>query len=221
MDVPETNPDNQEQEAASLVADRRAEYEKIQLRHCDDSRRDKGLVPGRAGQRLVRNITEAITFFKDAGNAVLDVGAGDGWGLHCFDNMGMPAHGLHGIEVTEERVKTAQSYGLNVVKGFAEDRLTIAVDNKWFPPKLSIFCSHTLEHVTNMPLVISSFQHLASLIWIIVPIQETTRNKAHFNPIPSLPYISDHFDKAQWDVVFEDERRNHELEGVIAFKAKF
>jgi len=192
--------------------------EELQKKYCSNSRKRGTTTPDRMGRRLLKNIDEAfnhfnLTLFKTS-CPILDVGAGDGLGVQYWNDKGMPAVG---IEFVQERVDTAKSYELDVIKGSAED-LSAFKDNSH-----NVFCSHTLEHVADQVKAIKELQRVCSrLIWIIVPVEFKAKssNVAHLSPIESLEQIKIHFPEDQWIKIKEEYRTNLEPEGVIAFLRK-
>ncbi len=199
-------------------------YEELQLKLCSNSRSKKTDKPARMGQRLIRNTLESFPYFVEHGvnYPILDIGCGDGWGLECFKNLGVSESSLFGIEYVQDRVDTARQYGFKVAKAAAEECndevLLTGFSNKVF----NVFCSHTLEHTMDQKLAIESIQEIAHFVYLIVPVEFTSRsgNGAHFSPVRNLDQIGQYFDKNVWSKVIEEYRFNLEYEGVIAFVRK-
>ena len=191
------------------MVDLRSEEEN-QRKLCSNSRKNHSAIPDRMGRRVIRNINEAYRFFEGYGSSVLDVGCGDGLGIAHFKELGMAQ--AYGIEFVQERVDTARSFGLDVIKGMAED--LSAYGNR----TVNIFCSHTLEHTLDFKKAIEEIKRVAyMLVWIIVPIEANTKNGAHHSPIRSLSQIREHFPETDWIKIKEVYKSDLEPEGIIAF----
>ena len=196
-------------------------FEEIQRKYCSNSRSGKSRKPSRMGNRLVRNVSEALPYFLENGGKdapILDIGCGDGLGLEVFKENGFTD--VTGVEVVQERVETAQSYDLKVLQGTAETVKDVLKDTG---KKYNIFCSHTLEHCQDQPLALSQIKDLAlSLVWILVPVEfkKKSGNVAHFTPIDSLEQLRAFFDPMEWKNVRYMYRNNLEAEGLLAFVRK-
>lgn len=189
--------------------------EDIQKRLCSNSRKAASKIPDRMGRRLIKNIDESIKYFKEYGDSVLDIGCGDGLGLEHFIDLGI--NHAAGIELVQERVDVARSFGLFVRKGIAEDL------SEFGEKSYNIFCSHTLEHAMDQLKAINEIKRVADrLVWILVPIEFSGRsgNAAHFSPVKSLSQIGVHFPAEEWTKIIECYRTNLEPEGLIAFVRK-
>lgn len=190
------------------------EYEGIQARLCSNSRKDKKSVePGRMGKRLLRHVLEAAQLFNRHGmNPVLDVGCGDGLGVAKF--MELLFSDVEGVEVVQERVDVARSYGLKVNAGNAEDL------SGYLDRSRDIFCSHTLEHVQDQKKAVEEIKRVAKkVVWIAVPIEfgGKSRNGAHFSPVGDLDMIRKYFPTEEWHILTYEYRWDLETEGVLAF----
>jgi hypothetical protein len=193
-------------------------YETVQERFCSNSR--SGDTASRMGQRLTKNVLEAVPFFQTRGNnlPILDIGCGDAWGLECFKNNGFKD--LYGIEVVQSRIDVASKHGFTVYKGMAEDTLTVLLKAGLNSKKFNVFCSHVLEHCVDQGKVIEDLKSISNIIWIVVPIEpKGSGNKAHFSPVKNLDQIAKYFDTT-WTCLKKEERFNLEPEGLLGFVKK-
>lgn len=107
---------------------------------------------------------------------ILDAGCGEGRGVKSLLNAGFK--NVSGVDITPEKVEAGKSNGLNLFLG---DLHTLEnISDKEYD---YVFCSHTLEHMMDLPKAISNLVRITKhKIFYIVPIHETKEFVALHNP---------------------------------------
>jgi len=126
------------------------------------------------GEYQIRALKELfINIEKD--KKILDVGCGDGVALNWFKNNGYVF--VEGIDGNPNKLKLANKVGFVTYKGDIHN-LSNIIKNKYD----IIYCSHVLEHMFSVDVVIEEFKKRLNengIIIIIVPYPDHGPDDAH------------------------------------------
>lgn len=170
------------------------DYKQIQV---DESAHSRGTV---WGDRVADSVGRTMYFIN--GN-ILEIGCGDGLALELLYNEGF---NVKGLDISPEKVKIARDHGLDVIEGLMED---LPFEDKEFDTTL---CFHTLEHSSDIDKALSEIERVSHRAIIIVPIEESTGNPAHYSPIASGEYLKS---KIAGNVIYERHLIRGEREYLI------
>jgi 2-polyprenyl-3-methyl-5-hydroxy-6-metoxy-1,4-benzoquinol methylase len=166
------------------------------------------------GDQMVHSLTFWFHPNKNLEDSILDVGCGEGRGVQTLLNLGHK--NVYGIDITEEKVNKGKSTGLNLLCADLHD--DILGEKKYD----YVFTSHALEHMYDLPRVISYLVKATKKeIWFIIPIRETEEfvrinNPSHVWPIDDPKEFTDILDKQNLKYqVIEKTRLSAELHGII------
>jgi 2-polyprenyl-3-methyl-5-hydroxy-6-metoxy-1,4-benzoquinol methylase len=146
---------------------------------------------------------------------ILDAGCGEGRGVKSLLDAGFK--NVSGVDLTPEKVEAGKSKGLNLFLGDLHSLETIQDKEYDY-----VFCSHTLEHMMDLPKAISNLVRITKhKIFYIIPIHETKEfvtlhNPSHTSVIGDASEFYSVLDKLNlnhkhWEVT----RMSDELWGII------
>jgi len=153
------------------------------------------------GDRVGETIQRYKAFFK---GKVLDIGCNDGYGMEKIKELGCE---VWGVDIAKNKVERAIKKGLNVKRGYMEN---LPYKDKEFD---IIFCSHTLEHSSNVEKAVKEMKRVAKRVIIVVPIENGTKNPAHISFFGSKEDLKKHF--TDWETLKEEELNRFESEFVL------
>lgn len=121
--------------------------------------------------------------------SVIDIGCGEGRGLHALHSIGYRK--LYGIDISDEKIQKAKQTSdkcITYIVGDFHD--TYSLCSKFNERFEYGFCSHTLEHSKDFTKAIISITSVINrILYFIVPVGETEDEVAKYNPSHTCPFL--------------------------------
>lgn len=158
------------------------------------------------GERVKESVDRFKHYFK---GKVLDIGCNDGTAMEELKKL-EKVESVDGVDIDKEKITRAQEKGLDVSEAEMDD---LIFKDKTFDV---VFCSHTFEHAEDGKKAAGEIMRVSKRAIIIVPIEQSTTNAAHSNPISSPEQLKSFFPGAR--VLFESKMNRLEPEYAIVIE---
>lgn len=141
------------------------------------------------GDQMERAILEYLGD-KPKNSKIIDVGCGEGRGLHALRNIGFTQ--LVGVDISTPKIKIAKESGLEVYELDFHDMGQFHLQEFDY-----LFCSHAIEHSLNPTKVLLEARRIAKNGLFIAPIDPTPQP-----PLGQSPHTHNFATEQEWIDLF-------------------